>query len=101
MYAFKIFLLTPSDLRRTLKLEDAWMRGQKGAAMSQADFDPELQWDGQNSPGAEPEESDELLPPDLLRADIQDVEDAEEDLIDPYPGIEHGAKSSDPDDWDH
>ncbi len=69
--------------------------------MSQADFDPELQWDDLNAPGSDPEESQELLPPDLLHAEIEDGEDADQELIDPYPGIEHGAKSTDPDDWHH
>jgi hypothetical protein len=73
----------------------------KGAVMSQADFDPELEWDGQDWFEPRMDEPYELFGPDMLEAADEEAEDSERGVIDRHPGVEDVGKSTDPDEWHH
>jgi hypothetical protein len=74
---------------------------ERRAAMTRGDFDPDVDWNDQDSSPDEPDEGFELLPPNFLEGQIQNASDAEKDLIDPYPGEKQSSKSTDPDEWHH
>jgi hypothetical protein len=77
--------------------------------MTRDNFESELDWDGSEPPNMIPpndvDDDEELahLPPDVLRAHVENVEDLERDLMGDYPGQSEQPhnKPVDPDEWHH
>ena len=76
--------------------------------MTRGEFDAEMNWDDRMDP-QEPreealeaqEEEFELIPPDVMREAVEEVREAEEEMLGRYPGDDAAGKSTDPDEWDH
>ena len=72
--------------------------------MTRENYDPDLDGAGEQPSNISPdEEGFELMPPDVLRAVVENVEDVERDVAPEQPGRSEAErdKSTDPDEWDH
>jgi len=72
--------------------------------MTRENYDPDLDAADEQPLDISPdEEGFEHVPPDVLRAVVENVEDVERDVGSEHPGRneEEREKSTDPDEWDH
>ncbi|HEX8521825.1 MAG TPA: hypothetical protein VF669_06175 [Tepidisphaeraceae bacterium] len=73
--------------------------------MTRGEFDADMGGWEERVDAPEPREDEDndldLLPPDLLNGQIQNVQDAEKNLLPRHPGDARAGKSTDPDDWHH
>src|SRR3954471_1835205 len=96
----RISPVTPARRRHTV------MHG--GYPMTRDNFESDLDWDGSEPPNIIPpndiDDDDvelEHLPPEVLRAQVENVEDLERDLAGDHPGQSEPphSKPVDPDEW--
>jgi hypothetical protein len=70
--------------------------------MTGGNFDHDMNWNDQEHPEAlNPDDGFEMLPPDLVQGEIENVKQAEEDLFWGHPGEAVREKPTDPDAWHH